>query len=58
MLTIDPQYPHFDYDEGTWVIKDAARVQSGYNKTGDGGRVYRTKINFSDTPCPVTFNFY
>jgi len=48
----------FDYDEGTWVIKDAARVQSGYNKTGDGGRVYRTKINFSDTPCPVTFNFY
>ena len=48
----------FDYDEGEWVIKDAARVQSGYNKIGDGGRVYRTKINFDDTPCPVTFKFY
>jgi hypothetical protein len=48
----------FDYDEGEWVIKDAARVQSGYNKTGDGGRVYRTKVNFNDTPCPATFNFY
>jgi hypothetical protein len=48
----------FDYDEGVWVIKDAARVQSGYNKAGDGGRVYRTKINFNDTLCPVTFNFY
>lgn len=46
----------FDYDDdllGVGFVKKAARVQSGYNTAGSGGRVITTEIDFDEKSVPA-----
>ena len=46
----------FDYDDdllGRGFVKKAARVQSGYNTAGSGGRVITTELDFDEESVPA-----
>jgi hypothetical protein len=47
----------FDYD-AAYPASHGSRVQSGYNKIGDGGRVYRVRVNLDGLPNSTSFIFY
>lgn len=53
----------FDYDDRSGYagygdfVRDAARVQAGYNTIGTGGRVYKSDVQMSDSPHSIQFQF-
>jgi hypothetical protein len=53
----------FDYDDRSGYagygdfVRDAARVQAGYNTIGTGGRVYKSDVQISNSPHSIQFQF-
>lgn len=53
----------FDYDDRSGYagygdfVRDAARVQAGYNTIGTGGRVYKSDVQMSNSPHSIQFQF-